>query len=182
MRPRSILVLLLVLGLLAGGCQALGIRATVGEAEARDVLTQAVGLTGSGQIGRLCTLSPAEASTCSDSLDTAGNVVPDSGPEIVCIVPAPSSGPLRGGQVLVLEGIDAVGDPYTTEFIVYDSGQGVGVLDAVWWSGLSVVSYAEDTVTWRFDSASQTCQRGGLPEPEEPAATMAPLEESTPGS
>ncbi|HUG87014.1 MAG TPA: hypothetical protein VMM13_20770 [Euzebya sp.] len=172
MCPRSTLAVLLVLGLLASGCQALGIRQTVDESQARDLLTRAVGLAASGQLDHLCTLSPADASTCSDSLETTGNVVPGTGPQIVCIVAAPASGPLRGGQVLVVEGVDAVGDPYTTEFIVYDSGHGVGVLDAVFWSGLSVVSYAGDTVSWRFDSASQTCERGALPGSPDPPATV----------
>jgi hypothetical protein len=154
---------LVVLALLASACQALGIRSSVDEAQARDLLTQAVGLTASGQLDQLCELSPADASTCSDSLETAGAVAPSSGPEIVCAVEAPETGPLRGGHVLVLEGVDAVGDRYTTEFIVYDDGSGVGVLDAVFWSGLSVVDYIGDTVSWRFDSGSETCQRGGLP-------------------
>lgn len=182
--PRPTATVLLVLAVLLPACQVLGIRDTVTEVQARDLLTQAVGLAASGQVDRLCTLSPAEASTCEDSLDTAGIVMPSTGPRVVCTVPAPTDGPLRGGMVLVVEGQDAVGDPYTTEFIVYDDGDRVGVLDAVFWSGLSVQSYATDTVTWRFDSASQTCQRGGLPlgNPDAPPPTTPlPVPSSTGG-
>lgn len=145
--------------------QAFGIRQQVDDATARDVLAQAVGLAASGQADRLCALSPADASTCAESLATAGDLVPTAGPRITCSVAAPEDGPLRGGRVLVLQGEDVNDDPYTTEFIVYDDGTAVGALDAVWWSGLTVRSYAEDTVTWGFDSASRTCERGGLPAP-----------------
>ena len=53
-------------------------------------------------------------------------------PSIRCIVPAPDDGPLRNGQVVVVEGVDTAGETYVSEFIVYDSGSGIGVLDAVY--------------------------------------------------
>ena len=162
MRKGQALVLLLAL-VLGAGCQALGIRADVSESEARALLARAVGLAQSGQLDRLCALSPAEASTCADSLTDLAGLLPPEGPSILCVVPAPEEGPLRNGQVVVVEGTDTAGETYTSEFIVYDSGAGVGVLDAVYWNGLTVASYTEDTVTWRFDSSSQTCDRGALP-------------------
>ncbi len=162
MRKGQALVLLLAL-LMGAGCQALGIRAEVSEAQARDLLARAVGLAQSGQVDRLCELSPAEASTCADSLLDLAGLLPPEGPSIRCVVPAPTEGPLRNGRVVVVEGVDSTGDEYLSEFVVYDSGDGVGVLDAVFWNGLTVASYTEDTVTWRFDSSSQTCDRGALP-------------------
>lgn len=157
------MLLLVLAAVLCAGCHRLGIRQDVDVEQARDLLTTAVGLAATGELDRLCTLSPSEASTCQDSVADRGELRPDEGPTILCEVPAPSEGPLRGGQVLVLEGTDASGTDYTTEFIVYDTGGEIGVLDPVWWSGLTVADYSGDTVTWRFDSTSTTCDRGGLP-------------------
>lgn len=157
------LVLLLVAASGVSGCRALGLRAPVSEEEATALLTRAVGLAATGQVEQICELSSSESSTCADTLETAGPLAPDVGPQVRCVVPVGPDGPLRGGQVLVLEGVDALGDAYLTEFIVYDDGEAVQVLDAVFWSGLSVQSYGDSSVTWRFDSASQTCARGALP-------------------
>ncbi|WP_370326819.1 hypothetical protein [Euzebya sp.] len=148
---------------LLAGCGVLGIRADVSIEEARELLDQAVGLTADGDPAGICGLSPSEASTCLDTLETAGALVPEDPPRIDCVVRAPEDGPLRGGVVLVLSGTDRNGDGYTTEFVVFDDGEEIGALDAVWWSGLSIKSYDGDTVTWRFDSSSETCDRGGLP-------------------
>ena len=116
----------------------------------------------------MCDLSPSEASTCEDTARNASGVVPDTPPEVVCAIEMPDHGPLRRGIVLVVEGVDGINDPYRTEFIVFDDGDDIGVLDAVYWSGLSVQSYNDDTVTWRFDSASEACDRGGLPAGDPP--------------
>lgn len=148
---------------LTGGCGLLGIRQDVDRATADRVLATAVDLALSDQLGQLCTLSVGEASTCADTLAETGTLVPDEGPDILCEYEIGGSGPLRGGRVLVVEGEDVNGDPYTTEFVVFDDGRGIGALDAVWWSGLSIQGYGDDTVTWRFDSESSLCQDGSLP-------------------
>lgn len=157
------LAVLACLLVLTSGCRALGFRGTVDETQARDLLATAAGLAASGQVDRLCELAASDASTCPDSLIDYSMLVPASGPTIACVVPAPDTGPLRHGQVLVLEGVDANDHAYITEFVVFDDGETVGVLDPVFWNGLTIASYSEDTVTWRFDSSSTTCDRGGLP-------------------
>jgi hypothetical protein len=149
---------------LAGGCALLGARTTVEEPAARDLLDRAVALAASPRISELCTLSVGEASTCQDTLVDVGALVPRTPPVVRCAVRVGDVGPLRGGMVLVLEGTDANDDPYLTEFVVYDDGSRVGVLDAVWWSGLSIEGYGEDTVTWRFDSDSTVCDDRALPD------------------
>lgn len=157
--------MLLVAALAAAlsGCALPGQRTEVDDETARDRLTQAIGLAVAGNLEGLCRLSPADASTCGDSVADFGDLVPSEAPTIRCSLPAPSFGPLRGGHLLVLEGRDADGEEYLTDFVVYDDGQAIGVLDAVWWSGLTVVDYDAETVTWRFDSTTTACDTGGLP-------------------
>lgn len=167
--PAAPLALLLVAVIaVASGCGLLGHRRTVDEASARRVLQTAVELALSEQLGQLCTLSAGrgrgEVSTCAETLSDTAALVPADHPEIRCAVPVGDDGPLRGGMVLVVEGTDANGDPFATEFVVYDDGSGIGVLDAVWWSGLSIRGYGEDTATWGFDSGSTLCRDGALPE------------------
>ncbi|MGI9018254.1 MAG: hypothetical protein ACR2HR_14320 [Euzebya sp.] len=167
---------LVVLSLLLSACVLPGVRRTVDQEQARDLLTRAIGLTVSGQVDQLCTLSRSEASTCSETLQTVAGLAPTTGPDIVCVIPVGDSGPLRGGMVLVLTGLDGQGDAYTSEFVVFDDGREIGVLDPVYWSGLAIQSYEVDTVTWRFDSGSQVCQRGRLPGDVTPVDIPAPVQ------
>ncbi len=150
----------LVLGLT--GCSAFGVRPSVATEDARALLTTAVGLAVSGELDQLCELAPEDASTCRDSIVDFGHAVPGEGPRVACVVAAPDVGPLRNGRVVVVEGIDADGVEYVTEFVAYNDGTGEVVLDPVWWSGLTIGSYTETAVTWRFDSSSTTCDRGGI--------------------
>ncbi len=145
------------------GCSVLGGRQTIEEPRARELLSRAVSLVEAGRTDQLCTLSPFADSTCPDTLSDAFEDAPTSPPRILCGVALPDVGPLRGGYVLVVDGVDGGGNPYTAEFVVYDNGSDIGVLDAVYWAGLSVKDYGEDTVTWRFDSTSTACEEGALP-------------------
>jgi hypothetical protein len=167
MRRCLLLLLACALAASAGGCALVGYRRTVDEAAARAVLAEAVALARSPQLGSLCQLSAgttrSETSTCAETLQSTSALVPDDPPAVRCALAVGDVGPLRGGVVLVVEGLDANGDPYRTDFVVYDDGSGVGVLDAVWWSGLSIEGYGEDTVTWRFGSDSAICEDGGMP-------------------
>lgn|GEM_PF-6458714 len=149
-------------------CSALGVRPSVATEDARALLTTAVGLAVSGELDQLCELAPEDASTCRDSIVDFGHAVPGEGPQVVCVVAAPDVGPLRNGRVVVVEGIDADGVEYVTEFVAYNDGSGEVVLDPVWWSGLTIGSYTETAVTWRFDSSSRTCDRGGIEVEETP--------------
>lgn len=163
------------------GCGALGNRQTVTQEQARELLNRAVELTAAGRVDELCSISQSEASTCADTLETAGGIAPtgttaDVRPMILCTTPVGDDGPLRGGLILVLLGNDRVGDEYLTEFVVFDDGEEVGVLDPVYWSGLAIDSYDSDTVAWRFDSSSQACAQGGPPSagPTDPAGPADP--------
>ncbi|MEE8602891.1 hypothetical protein [Euzebya tangerina] len=171
----SIALVLLVVALT--GCGLIETRQNISEEQARELLDQAVDLVASGRSDRLCALSPSEATTCPDTLDTAGPVAPTTPPAVTCVVALPDEGPLRRGTALVVEGTDGNGEAYTSEFIVFDDGDAVGVLDAVYWSGLAVQSYNDDTVSWRFDSGSTLCQDGAFP-PGDPPSTGAPSERS----
>lgn len=149
--------------LLAAGCAQLGFRPSVGHDQARDLLDRAVALVRVDEVAQLCTLSAVEGSTCADSLEEVGDLAPADPPTVLCSVPLPSYGPLRNGHALVVQGIDAAGDPYITEWLVWHDGHAVHVLDAIYWSGLAVESYTEDTVAWRFNSSSTLCRDRALP-------------------
>ena len=149
--------------LAASGCAALDRRSTVSESAARGLLVEAVGLVQEGRLDELCTLAAAEASTCADSLADIGELVPERPPVVVCAEPLPGTGPMRRGTILVVEGEDGLGEPYRSEFPVYDDGRDVVALDPVYWGGLQLVGYGDRTMAWRFDSGSEVCTTRQLP-------------------
>lgn len=140
-------------------------RPAVDEFQARGLLSRAETLVRSGDLDQLCTLSQlrGEGSTCPQSLEQARAVAPTEDPAVVCSFGLPPFGPLRNGRILVLEGRDAGGDSYRTEFPVFHDGNAIKTVDAVYWSGLTLQTYGETTMSWRFDSASDLCDTGQLP-------------------
>lgn len=160
------LVAVAVAGAVVGAtpaCAALDRRGPVSESAARGVLVQAVGMVQEGRLDELCTIAAQDATTCEDSLAEIGELVPQDPPVVVCAYPLPSTGPMRGGTILVVEGQDGLGEPYRSEFPVYDDGRSVVALDPVYWGGLQVVGYGAATMAWRFDSATEVCAARQLP-------------------
>lgn len=176
-RSRAVAGALAVVIVAAGpGCAVLDRRPRVSEAAARGLLVEAVGMVQEGRVGDLCGLAAADASTCAESVESVGELVPEDPPVVVCAHPLPATGPMRHGTLLVLEGDDGAAEPYRSEFPVYHDGRAVVALDPVYWGGLRVVGYGEQTMTWRFDSASEVCETRALPrlEGEPPVPLRSP--------
>lgn len=156
LRPTAALLVLV----LAAGCGLLGLRRDVSPERARAMLDEAVDRVRAQQLDQLCGLSESEASTCGSTLEVVSDLAPDDPPSIVCDVAVGDRGPLRGGRVLVVSGTDDDGQPFLSDFVVFDDGDAVGVLDPVWWAGVSLQTYSADTVTWRNDSSTSICADG----------------------
>ena len=153
------LLFLLMLAVAACG------RPAVDDLQARALLAQAEALVQAGRLDELCGLSQLRGgvSTCADSLEQARELAPVALPTVVCSLPLPATGPLRNGRILVLEGADGAGEPYRSEFPVFHDGDAIKTIDAVYWGGLSLQTYGETTMSWRFDSASDLCTTRALP-------------------
>lgn len=112
---------------------------------AQKILQRAEMLAQSGDVDALCEISFSPR-LCEIQLDTAGGVasIPQQPPEMVdsYIVndeQLPNGDRIVGGRVLVLEGVDGLGEPYRTEFLVFDTGlYGLKPHDAIYWSGVGV--------------------------------------------
>ncbi len=132
--------------LLCAACVSRSVVHEVSVKEAEDVLNQAVACVAARDLDGLCELS-GSALMCESEWRSAGewNTAPVDPPAVVDTYLLPTehygNGSMStGGRVLVLEGSDALGKPYRSEFLVFDSGQekGVVALDVVYWAGISI--------------------------------------------
>ena len=133
--------------------------------EAISVLNQAIAYAQARDLNKLCDLSGSKL-MCQHQWEWAdgGQAVPAGPPEIVDTYLLPtvhlkSGGRAVGGRVLVLEGIDGLGKPYRTEFLVFRSGgdwgldQKLAVINVIYWSGARTGQVNEDgTVTTRLSA------------------------------
>ncbi len=122
--------------------------------EATSLLNQAVAYAQEQDLDKLCDLSGSKL-MCQHQWEWAGGgqAVPAEPPEIVdtyllTTVHLKWGGRIVGGRVLVVEGIDALGKPYQTEFFVFrsrDSGlNGLAATNVVYWSGYGISQCNED--------------------------------------
>lgn len=63
--------------------------------------------------------------------------LPTNPPTVVDSYSMPASDKL-GGRILVLEGIDRLGDPYHTEFLVYWYDGELTVTNVIYWAGYGI--------------------------------------------
>lgn len=113
--------------------------------EAESVLNKAVIYVTSGDLDKLCDLGGSVVIYQQTWRDAGGwDTVPQQSPDIVetYLIPTKDIGngsQSTGGRVLVLEGINGRGQPYRTEFLVFDSGShGLAALNAIYWSGIII--------------------------------------------
>jgi len=122
--------------------------------EATSLLNQAVACAQARDLDKLCDLSGSKM-ICRHHWEWTGGgqAVPAEPPEIVdtCLLPTVHlkwGGRVVGGRVLIVEGVDGLGEPYRTEFFVFrsrDSGlNGLAVTNVVYWSGYGIAQCDED--------------------------------------
>lgn len=122
--------------------------------EATNLLNQAVAYAQARDLDRLYDISGSQG-ICRSQWELSGGeqAVPDEPPEIVdtYLLPAMhlNNGCVAvGGRVLVVEGVDGLGESYRTEFFVFrsrDSGlDGLAVTNVVYWSGYGIAQPNED--------------------------------------
>jgi hypothetical protein len=122
--------------------------------EATNLLSQAVAYAQARSLDKLYDIAGSEG-ICRSQWELAGGeqAVPDDPPEIVdtyllSTVHLKNGGKAVGGRVLVLEGVDGLGEPYRTEFFVFrsrDSGlNGLAVTNVIYWSGYGIAQPDED--------------------------------------
>lgn len=142
----------------------LHIRTDVTEASARAVLYEIVGkVLVHGEQDLCATHGTHPASTCVTSLNRAGSA-PGRPPGVRCVTQL-HDGPFAGGMVLTVRGRTDVGEAYTTDFVVVDTGQGAQAIDPVYWSNLHLVDTAGQgaqpgtkSASWQYDGDSTRCQ------------------------
>ncbi|MEO0248156.1 MAG: hypothetical protein ABIN58_01180 [candidate division WOR-3 bacterium] len=122
----------------------------IGINEARAILDQAVSYAQARNLGGLCQLG-GSANMCQHQFTSAGGwvTVPSEHPEIADIYYLPTKHfkngfQATGGRVLVLEGINGVGETYRTDFLVFETddpgagSEGLAVINVVYWSGFGI--------------------------------------------
>lgn len=113
--------------------------------EARATLDRAVTLARSGDFEGLCALGDAN---CPEHLEVAGrDNVPADPPTIVATRTIPtttSAGDQThlGGIVFVLCGVDANGAHYDSEMLIFHGGNGLQVINPVYWSTTRITDSA----------------------------------------
>jgi len=124
--------------------------------EATSVLNQAVAYAQARDLEKLGVLAQDKSMT-REAWESAGGweTVPAEPPKIVDTYLLPTvqlknGSQATGGRVLVLDGVNGLGKPYRTEFLVFrsdgpDSGlEGLAVINVVYWSGICIGQYNED--------------------------------------
>jgi hypothetical protein len=122
--------------------------------EAISLLNQAVAYAQVRDLDKLYELAGSKG-ICRSQWELAGGeqAVPDEPPEIVDTYLLPTvhlknGCKVVGGRVLVLEGVDGLGNPYRTEFFVFRSGDsglgGLAVTNVIYWSGYGILQPNED--------------------------------------
>lgn len=104
--------------------------------QAQRHLDEIVRLARTGDFEGMCALGDGN---CEDSLEIAGrDAVPPGPPKVIGTrtVPTSSSNGQQslGGIVFVLCGIDGRGEPYDSEMLVFNDGDGLRAINPVYWS------------------------------------------------
>lgn len=138
LRLLSVLVLLTV----AQACGTTTYRPaeTISLTEATAVLRRAEAFATAGDAAGMCSLTDNRPN-CQFLLEQAGGIAnaPSQSPTVVDSYILPSRDNRLGGRVLVLEGATASGEPFRTDFLVFDRGNNqLTPLIPVYWSGVGV--------------------------------------------
>jgi hypothetical protein len=104
--------------------------------QARRHLDEVVRMARAGDFDGMCALGDGN---CERILDMAGrDAVPPDPPKVVGtrMVPTTSSNGQQsfGGIVFVLCGVDGRGEPYDSEMLVFNDGNGLRAINPVYWS------------------------------------------------
>ena len=109
------------------------------------MLDRVVSLAGAGDFEGLCALGDGN---CGRHLETAGrDAIPPDPPTVVgtrVIPTTTTSGDQMhlGGVVLILCGVDANGEHYDSEMLVFHSGHGLQVINPVYWGTTRIADSA----------------------------------------
>lgn len=112
---------------------------TVSPEEARQFFRDIVNDTLQGRFDHQLCQKAAGQTRCQNELRDMASVAPVKEPRIRCIYPAdiaiapPGESPL--GQVIVVEGQDKLGRPFTTEVFVFRDEGRLVAKNIIWWSG-----------------------------------------------
>ncbi|NOK60925.1 MAG: hypothetical protein GFH27_549289n93 [Chloroflexi bacterium AL-W] len=131
-------LLFLYVGMLCSGCAFLPRPSadTISVADAEQILEQAETFAQAGDAQGLCSMTSVPR-WCERELDAVGGIAtaPIESPQIVDSYIQPDEGNVVGYRVLVLEGEDATGTSYRTEFrVLYRDRQLIPPFP-VYWSG-----------------------------------------------
>ena len=113
---------------------------TISVADAEQILEQAETFAQAGDIQGLCSLTDLPR-RCESMVDAVGGIAtaPTESPQIVDTYLLPDQGRSVGYRVLVIEGEDATGKPYRTEFgVFYNSERRMSPMHPVYWSGMGI--------------------------------------------
>ena len=113
---------------------------TISVADAEQILAQAETFAQAGDIQGLCALTDAPR-RCERMIDDVGGIAtaPTDSPQIVDTYIRPDRNNQVGSRVLVIEGEDATGEHYRTEFAVfYNSERKLSPMFPVYWSGWGI--------------------------------------------
>jgi hypothetical protein len=118
--------------------------------EARRHLDEVVRLARAGDFDGMCALGDAN---CERSLDMAGrDAVPPDAPKVVAsgMIPTTSSNGQQsfGGIVFVLCGVDGRGQPYDSEMLVFNDGNGLRAINPVYWGPTRIASSPQTEATF----------------------------------
>lgn len=129
------------------GCGTLAPRATT-EATAKDLLDRAVRRTLNGDFAGLCATAASQAMCESDLKSGLRERAPQEPPQILCAYSLADrrdgTHVIRGGQVLVVQGKDGTGHPYTTDVFVFHDGEQYVSQNTVWWSNRGIAQKPAD--------------------------------------
>lgn len=158
--PKPGRLLVLVLALLVAACSFGGPPAgtipTV--ADARKMLDRVVSLAQARDFEGICSLGDGN---CRRSLETVGrDAVPPDPPTVVGtrIIPTSTTAGDQthlGGVVLIVCGVDANGNHYDSEMLVFHSGHGLQVINPVYWGTTRIADSANPVPPETF--APVTC-------------------------
>lgn len=134
----------LLLGI-ACGSSAVRDPETITVEEATTILNQAHEASIQHDLDSLCGLGGSVLS-CETAWQNSGewDAVSDEQPAVVgsSVLPERDLGNGnrdRGGRLIIVEGTDGFGRPYTTDFLVFDAGEGrLVALNPVYWTGVKV--------------------------------------------
>jgi hypothetical protein len=145
--PKASRILLLAFAVLVSACASgeppAGTIPTV--EDAREMLDRVVSLAHAADFEGVCSLGDGNCPRC---LETAGrDAVPPDPPTVVGtrIIPTITTAGDQmhlGGVVLILCGVDANGNHYDSEMLVFHSGHGLQVINPVYWGTTRIADSA----------------------------------------